>query len=99
MECVTTAARAGPAAVALEAGVARWRGGGGRGLSFDPISGFGNARNAENALAGAAASGRRVIASKHSTDVDSPPPPPRVYMSIHPEGKSSSDLDLSACSQ
>jgi len=27
-----------------------------------------------------------VIENKHSTDVESPPPPLRVYMSIHPAG-------------
>jgi len=43
--------------------------------------------------------GRGVIENKHSTDVESPPPPPRVCMSIHPEGKSCSDLDSSAGSQ
>ena len=33
-----------------------------------------------------------LLRTKHSTDVESPPPPPRVCMSIHPEGKSCSDL-------
>jgi len=37
--------------------------------------------------------GRGVIENKHSTDVESPsPPPPCVCMSIHPEGESCSDL-------
>ena len=35
----------------------------------------------------------------HSTDIESPPPLPRVYMIIHTEGESCSDLGLSACSQ
>jgi len=34
---------------------------------------------------------------KHSTDVK-PPSPPRVYVRIHPKGKSSSDVASSACS-
>jgi hypothetical protein len=34
----------------------------------------------------------RVIENKHSTDVESPPPFPRVCMSIHPEGKPGSDI-------
>jgi len=29
--------------------------------------------------------GRGVIENQHSTDVESPPPPPRICMSIHPE--------------
>ena len=42
-----------------------------------------------------------VIENKHSTDVESPPPsphsppPPRVYVSFHPEG----NLGSSVCSQ
>jgi len=28
--------------------------------------------------------GRGFIENKHSTDIDFPPPPPRVCMSIHP---------------
>ena len=31
--------------------------------------------------------GRGVVQNKHSTDVESPPPPPRVCMSIHTGGK------------
>ena len=34
----------------------------------------------------------RVIDNKHSSDVQSPPPPLRVCISIHAEGESSSDL-------
>ena len=34
---------------------------------------------------------REVIQNMHSTDVESPPPPLCVYMSIHPEAKSCSD--------
>ena len=40
-----------------------------------------------------------VLRTGHSTDVESPPSPPRVCMSIHPEGKSCSHLGSSACSQ
>ena len=43
--------------------------------------------------------GRGGIQNKHSTDVESPPLPLRVSMSIHPEGKSRSDLGSSAVSQ
>jgi len=31
------------------------------------------------------------------TDVESPPPPPRICTSIHPNGRSCSDLASSAC--
>ena len=34
--------------------------------------------------------GRGAVEKKHSTDVDSPPPPPRVCMSIHPESRACS---------
>jgi len=37
--------------------------------------------------------------NKHSTDVESPPPPPRVCMSIQYEGEPFSDLGQSAYSQ
>jgi len=43
---------------------------------------------------------RGVIENNHSTGVEPPPPPPpapRVCMSVHPEGKSRSDLGWSAC--
>ena len=43
--------------------------------------------------------GRGAVQNKHSTNVESPPPPPRLCMSIHPEGKSCSCLGSSACSQ
>ena len=46
-------------------------------------------------VAGRAVRGRGVTANKHSIDVESPHPPPytlRVCMSIHPEGKSCSNL-------
>jgi hypothetical protein len=36
--------------------------------------------------------GRGVAQNNHSTDVESTTPPPRVCMSIHPRGKSCSDL-------
>jgi len=36
--------------------------------------------------------GRGVIESKHSNDVESPPPLPRVCMSMHPDGNSCSNL-------
>ena len=42
--------------------------------------------------------GRGVVENKHSTDVESSPPPPRARMSIHPEGKACSDIGSSACS-
>jgi hypothetical protein len=44
--------------------------------------------------------GKGCIKDKHSTDVESPPPPApsRVCMSIHPEGQTCSDLVSSACS-
>jgi hypothetical protein len=29
--------------------------------------------------------GRGVIQNKHSTDIASPPPPPLVFMGVHPE--------------
>ena len=36
--------------------------------------------------------GKGVVENKHSTDVESPPRPPRVCVSIQPEGKSCSNL-------
>jgi heme-degrading monooxygenase HmoA len=39
------------------------------------------------------------IENKHSTDVEHPPPLPRVCMSIHTERKPCSDLSSSHCSQ
>jgi len=39
---------------------------------------------------------RGVIENRHPTDVETPAPHPRVCMSIHPEGKSRSDLVSSA---
>jgi hypothetical protein len=36
--------------------------------------------------------GRGVHENKRSTDVEFTPPPPRLCMSIHPEGESCSDL-------
>jgi hypothetical protein len=38
---------------------------------------------------------RRVIRSEHSTDVESPPPPPRVCMTFQPEGRPRSEPDSS----
>ena len=35
---------------------------------------------------------REVTENKHSTDMDSNPPPPRICMTIHHEGKPCSDL-------
>jgi hypothetical protein len=48
-------------------------------------------------MLGAASPGRGVIENKHSTDVESPPSPPRKCMSIHTEGKSCSYIGSSAC--
>ena len=39
------------------------------------------------------------LPTPHSTDIEFPPPPPPIYMSIHPEGESCFDLGLSACSE
>jgi hypothetical protein len=36
--------------------------------------------------------GRGGVEIKHPTNVEYPSPPPRVYISIHPQGKSCSDL-------
>ena len=43
--------------------------------------------------------GRGGVENTHSTDFESPPPPPRVCTSIHPELESCSDLGSSACSR
>jgi len=43
--------------------------------------------------------GRGLIENKHSSDVESPPPPPYVCMSIHTQCKSCSDVGSIACSQ
>ena len=37
--------------------------------------------------------------NKHLTDVESPPPPLRVCTSVHPDGRSCSDISLCACSE
>ena len=45
---------------------------------------------------------RGVIENKHSTDVESPPPPQGVYTSVHPDGESRvhcSNLGWSGCSE
>jgi len=48
---------------------------------------------------GTSGPGRGGVDTKHSTDVDSPPPPPRICMCILPEGMSCPILGSSACSQ
>jgi len=80
---------AAPAAVAAAAAAAAAPAAGG-----DEASAVRSAQAAQRM-----AHGRGVIENTHSTDVESPPSPLRVCMSIHAEGKSCSDLGSNACSQ
>ena len=66
-----------------------------------------NARAVDNGardpgVSGEAGEGREaggLLRKSIPIDVEFLPPPPRVWMSIHPEGESYADLGLSACSQ
>jgi len=94
-------ARAGSlnAGVAAAAAAAKHAAAAGRGKGGGGGGGGGERDGAEAGAAGdpgfswsAMGPGREVIQNKHSTDVESLPPPPRVCMSTHADGKSCSNL-------